>query len=694
MDLLTPEGFVTYRVVGTIAGIDPLNSNNSRLALLPLDALQRDFLSGERLVSHIDVVVGGDYSVSRVQPGLAALVRGVGFVQEPVEQANSVIDLTRGVRFMLVLASLMALLAAAYLIANNVLATVSERRLDLATLRALGISRARVRLWLLLEVFALGVLGSVLGVAIGILASSALARVVSGRLLSPSFPEVSGTLISLPVLVLGLVAGAGISVVAAFPSIRWITRGPVAGGLSLTSIPGTDRPREAKRYQQSLALALVVCVALGAAIQASYVPTRTWSLVSMLLVLATLLAAAAYLPTLVAGLGSGLKRWRGSPPWLRLAADSLRQNQQRTGAVAASLMITLAILVGVFGMARSYRDSVASWIDSMFVWDLMVSSSPQALRSTVPFNEAVGHELEAVAGVDVASPERVATVGYGSSAVSLYALDMAVVPTIRRFDSLEGVAGEQLPATLAGRRRVAISASLAPVLDIGVGDTLALDAPGGEVGYEVVAVVRDPGAAFGAVYLDRSVYVADWNDQSVDSFSLALAEGADPGLVTTELLERFKGRYPLQVVSAFKRDVNAMVTETFGLSQGLVLIAVLMALFGLLNAGIIAVWQLRHQMAVMRALGAPVGLASRTLLAEAWLTGALGGVFGLVFGTLLSAVLLRSIEVVGSLVVTWSWPFGGYLLVFLVVFLGSLVAASIPARLAERMAVTASLNYD
>jgi putative ABC transport system permease protein len=695
VELLTPDGFVSYRVVGTFAGLDPLNAPQSRVAVLPLVALQRDFLQGERRVSQVDVVVADDYAVGRIQSGLAALVNGVGFVQEPREQAEQVTELTRNIRFMLLLASAMSLLAAAYLIANNVLATVSERRLDLATLRVLGVSRGRVRRWLLAEVLLLSGLGSVVGVGAGVAASSALARAVSGRLLAPAFPEVGPTTLSPSVLLFGLLIGISLALVAAFPSVYRIARGPVADGLAAQRVTATDLQREARRYRRSLFVALIGCGVIGFALQLSYVPTRAWSVLSLLLVLAVLLAAAAFLPSLISGLGAGLRTWGGSPLWLRLAADSLRQHRRRTGAVAASLMITLAILVGVFGMATSYRESVADWVDGMIGWDLMVSSSLDGLRSAVPLDEGVGSELEQLTGIDLASPERVVTVGYGSSAVSLYAFEMAEFRRMRSFTTLSGLDGEALPAALAGQRRVAISAGLAPMLGLAVGDTLRLDTARGTVPFEVVAVVEDPGAASSAVYLDRSVYVSDWSDTSVDSFALLLSEGADADAVSARLQAHFRERYPLQVVSAltFKRDINAMVIETFGLSQGMVLISVLVALFGLMNAGMIAVWQLRHQLAVMRALGAPGTLLSRTLLAEAWLTGALGGLFGLVLGTLLSTVLLRSVQATSSLTVAWSWPFGSYLVVAGVALLGSLIAASLPARAAERTSLAEALRY-
>ena len=146
------------------------------------------------------------------------------------------------------------------------------------------------------------------------------------------------------------------------------------------------------------------------------------------------------------------------------------------------------------------------------------------------------------------------------------------------------------------------------------------------------------------------------------AFWLALAPGARTAEVASALRERFIGRYPLQVVSAadFKQGVNRLLRDTFQLSQGLVLAAVLVACFGLLHAALIGAWQLRHQLAVLRALGAPAGLLARTLVAESWITGGLGIAAGAAMGTVVSVALFRSLQPLSSLELAWSWPLQGY----------------------------------
>jgi putative ABC transport system permease protein len=493
-----------------------------------------------------------------------------------------------------------------------------------------------------------------------------------------------------------MAAGVGIALLAAYPVVRGAAEGRV--GPALRSAVGTAGGTRAETWLQRwlLPLGLAVAALLVARLQPAFAPSQAWTLVSLALVLTLVVMTAGALPLLLSGVSASIRALPESPLWLRLAGDSLRQHRRRTGAVAASLMITLTILVGVFGMARSYRGSVAAWVDTMVGWDLMVSSGDPASRQAVSLSPALRYRLEEVPGVALASPERFASVRYGNRALPLYAYRFGEQPRLRRFASLSGASGAALAEALSGRRAVAISASLAPRLGLGVGDSLALTTPDGTLHYAIVAVVQDPGAASGSVYMDREVYVRDWSDRAVDGFALRLEPGSDPAEVARAITERFLGRYPLDVVSAaaFKEDVLRTVRATFGLSQGLIGVALLVALFGLLNAAMIGAWQLRHQLGVLRALGAPAALLSRTLMAEAWLTSLLGAGSGLVLGTLLSVALLRGMEASGAPVLAWRWPVTVYLAIAGLVALASVAAGRAPARVLRGLRHGEALHPD
>ena len=687
VDLLTPAGLASFHVVGVSTGLDPLSSPQSRVALVGLGALQGAYLEGQARVSEIDVVAQDAASVAGLERELESLLGGVAFVARPREEARDLAAVTDGLRFMLLLAGLMALVAAAYLIANNVAAAVDDRRRDLAVVRALGMGRAQVRAWLMGETLVLATGGSLLGAGAGVVAAWILARTLPGQLVTPYGVPLPRPGADPVVLLAGLGAGLLIALVAAYPSVRSSSRDTVSVALATAGSGARGGEAHDGGLQRwLLPLGLAAAAVAAAWVKPAFAPAHAWSLLSVALVLTLLVMAASGLPMLMWGVSASIRRVGATPLWLRLAADSVRRNRRRTSSVAASLMITLTILVGVFGMARSYRTSVGAWVDSMVGWDLMVSAGSHGGAPSPPLSPALRYELETIPGVALASPERFANVRYGNRALPLYAYRFRERPRIRRFTTVDGASGDALASELAGGRAVAVSASLAPQLGLSVGDDLALRGADGEIRYRVAAVVQDPGAASGAVYMDRDVYVRDWDDRAVDDFALLLTPGADASAVARRVQDRFRGRFVFDVVSAamFREQILGTVGATFALSQGLIVVAVLVAIFGLLNAALIGAWQLRHQLAVLRALGAPNALLARTLIAEAWLTGAAGGATGLVLGTLLSVALLRGLQASGAPVLAWRWPVPSYVAVALLLGCASVAAGAAAARAVGR----------
>ena len=232
VDLLTPAGLASFHVVGVSTGLDPLSSPQSRVALVGLGALQGAYLEGQARVSEIDVVAQDAASVAGLERELESLLGGVAFVARPREEARDLAAVTDGLRFMLLLAGLMALVAAAYLIANNVAAAVDDRRRDLAVVRALGMGRAQVRAWLMGETLVLAT-GAACWAPVRAWSRRGSwrgpCRGSSSRPYGVPLPRPGADPV---VLLAGLGAGLLIALVAAYPSVRSSSRDTVSVALA------------------------------------------------------------------------------------------------------------------------------------------------------------------------------------------------------------------------------------------------------------------------------------------------------------------------------------------------------------------------------------------------------------------------------------------------------------------------------
>jgi putative ABC transport system permease protein len=181
----TPTGMVTLRVQGNVA------AGGSALAVMDIAGAQANFGWLGKL-SRIDV---------RLQPGAdrdqvlkeLALPDGVRAAL-PDEAAQKVSNLSRAYRVNLTVLALVAMFTGAFLVFSILSLSVAKRQPQLALLGVLGMTaQQRLRL-VLTESALLGLVGSVLGLALGTALAATALRLLSGDLGGGYFPGVTPTL--------------------------------------------------------------------------------------------------------------------------------------------------------------------------------------------------------------------------------------------------------------------------------------------------------------------------------------------------------------------------------------------------------------------------------------------------------------------------------------------------------------------
>jgi putative ABC transport system permease protein len=114
-----------------------------------------------------------------VSERIQQIVPGDAVVQEPEQRSSQVEKMLAGFQLNLTALSMVSLLVGVFLIYNTVTASVVRRRSEIGILRALGVSRAKVR-WIFLGEAALyGVIGTLSGCLAGVLLANTLVAAVS-----------------------------------------------------------------------------------------------------------------------------------------------------------------------------------------------------------------------------------------------------------------------------------------------------------------------------------------------------------------------------------------------------------------------------------------------------------------------------------------------------------------------------------
>src|SRR6266540_539565 len=348
----------------TVAGLLEL-SGIARAAgsdLLVTDIFTAQKLLGkEGSIDRVDIVLDpGEPREAIAGKVRAALAPGLT-LQPPGRSAATADRMVRAFRFNLNALASLTLLVGAFLIANAVSISVLRRRPEIATLRAIGATRASIFAVFVAEGLAVGLVGTLVGEAGGIfLARTALTTVavtVSNIYLPTAKISAAGYL---PAAGLAAVVGIAASLLATLLPAAEATRVEPSPAMRPGSIEIVRRRSLAGRAAGAAVL-LVLAAAASRARSVDGFPLFGFAAVA--LVVAALAAAAPILVRSASGAAAGpLARFFGSAG--RLAAEffggSLARNAIAVASLAMALGMTLAMIVTVSPIReRSDRDRVS-----------------------------------------------------------------------------------------------------------------------------------------------------------------------------------------------------------------------------------------------------------------------------------------------------------------------------------------------
>ena len=134
-----------------------------------------------------------------------------------------------------------------------------------------------------------------------------------------------------------------------------------------------------------------------------------------------------------------------------LAADSLIQAPRRTSGSVAALMLSLALVISLGGLARASYDAIAEWMHAALDLDLLVTPVENLTNRTFVLPEALGgavaRDSDGVAQVQMVRSGRILV---KNTPVMLLAADHGALTRFSRMPAVEGARDRMLRETLAG----------------------------------------------------------------------------------------------------------------------------------------------------------------------------------------------------------------------------------------------------
>ncbi len=677
-----------YRLVGTttIAGVSSLGG--AAFATLTLPEAQR-VTGKEGEFDAINVAVASSTSPQQVVAAIRRVSGRGTIVRTGSQQAQSQSDDIRGGLSFLSTALLafggIALFVGAFIIFNTFSITVAQRAREFALLRTLGASRRQVLGTVLGEGLTLGVLGSAVGLGLGILVASAL------RALFKSFgidlPS-SGTVILTRTVVVALVVGTLVTVVSSLaPALRATRVPPVAALREGVAMPETRSSRFAFPLALLLATAGIALMLVGLFVASGSTGALSFTGGGAAV---TFVGVALLSPRLVSPIasvvGAPLQRMFGLTG--RLARENAVRQPGRTATTAAALMVGVALVCFAAIFAAGANKTIADAVDNGLRGQVILQNQ----AGFGAFTSRAGEAVKTVDGVQTVSALRGARTRVRgiSGKQGVTGVDPA---TLERVYALEIKQGDRDALRGLGPGEILVSDTYLTDHGLKVGGTLVLATPrSGPLRARIAGTFKDKSQLLGSLVVANTVLKARFGAQQDQLTFVGLRGGREDAGVKRSIDALLKRDYPQAqalTASEFKQDQRDQINQLLGLIYALLALTVIVALFGIVNTLVLSITERTRELGMLRAIGISRRQVKRMIRLEAVITALIGGVLGLVLGVALSVLVTRALDDFSL-----AFPVGTLIAVLIASGLAGVLAAILPARRAARLDVLEALAYE
>ncbi|MCO6452505.1 MAG: ABC transporter permease [Caldilineales bacterium] len=686
---LTVEGRERQAFVAGLLQAEDGYSRQTLQGLLVVDVATAQELTG-RLgqLDRIDLILSDDpETLARIESLLPTGVR----VVEASARAGAVAEMTRAFQVNLTAMSLLALVVGMFLIYNTITFSVVQRRALFGTLRCLGVTEREVFALVLAEALVVGVVGSSLGVGLGIVLGRGAVALVS-QTINDLYFVVTVSDFGLPVasLLKGLFLGVAATMAAALPPAREAAHVEPRSALRRSAIEDSF-----VRVAPILALAGLILLGLGAA--TLFVKTDQLA-VAFGGITAIVIGLAMLTPQFTRSAMRALPRVLATRlgPLGRMAPRNVSQSLSRTSIAIAALMIAVSVTIGVTLMIDSFRGTVETWLTQSLQGDIYVSAPGlTGADNTGVLDPAVVAQAEDWAGVEQVRRLRRTTVDSPLGGINLAAVDDPDYG-----ESLYAAADGSPEEVWAAVRAGAVIVSEPLVNRLGLpyrGGEITLETPDGPQVFSIAGVYYDYASSAGVVMIALENYRQIWRDDALTALSLHVQPGVDPDIAAKDLGDALAPTQSVFVRAnrTLRNEALDVFDRTFAITSALRLLATLVAFVGVLSALLALQLERERELGVLRALGLTFGQLARLVFLETGLMGLVAGLLAWPTGLILAFILVYVINVRAfGWTLQMQLSLEPFLSALLIALSAALLAGIYPAWHIGRMTVAAALRSD
>ncbi|MFD0403695.1 ABC transporter permease [Kitasatospora sp. NPDC059811] len=595
------------------------------------------------------------------------------------EQDRMIQQGTKVLSTFLMVFAFISLFVGIFIIANTFTMLVAQRTKELALLRAIGASRKQITRSVLVEALLVGLLASAAGLLAGIGIGAGMQTLVSA--MDDTMPQ--GSLVIKPLTIaVTLLVGVLVTVLSALlPAVRASRIAPVA------AMSSTEQPATQKSLLVRNTIGLLFTLA-GAGSLAAGAGGKEYKLVGLgagTLLIGVFVLTPLLARPLIALFAPLLRKVYGTPG--KLAQENAIRNPRRTAATASALTIGVTLITALTVVGASVNKAV----DAATADDLKADYTVAMQNGSKLSPEVAGQIAKApgVSAMSVMREVRVTTDKGDSDYEFLTGVDAATI------DQLATVKVKDGSADALKQGKLMMSSGTAQRLGFKVGDTMAVTYPGGAKGSLTVGAVLEANSALANIVAPDNVVGPHALPGSGPAKVLVKgANGADEKL--KQALRDATGGNPLIAVKG-EKDIKAenrqLITGMLNMMYGLLGMAVVIAVLGVVNTMAMSVFERRREIGMLRAIGLDRIGIRRMVRLESLLIALFGGAVGIGLGILVAWAGTRTMADSLKNITTVVPPLQilGFLVAAAVI---GLLAALWPAHRAARMDILGAIKSE
>ncbi|MEV0176532.1 FtsX-like permease family protein [Streptomyces sp. NPDC050803] len=561
-----------------------------------------------------------------------------------------------------------ALFVGTFIIANTFTMLVAQRTKELALLRAVGASRRQVTRSVLIEAFVVGTVAGATGLVAGIGIGVGLRSLMST--LGATVPD--GPLVVSPgTVATALAVGVVITMLAAWLPGRRAAKIPPVAAMSSVHAQATTKSLVLRNTLGALFSGAGIAVVLAATTMDGSDGQAPMGLGAVLLIIGVFILTPLLSRPLIAAAAPVLKVFGISG---KLARQNSVRNPRRTAATASALMIGLTLITGMTVMAGSLQKSIDKMASSSLRADYVVSMANGNGLST-----DVDTKLRALDDVTATSPLRNAPSRIDGETEYLTGVNGSVIGDLTDLPLDDG-------AFTVGGTKVVVDDDTAKSHGWTAGSGFTVHYEDGKAQKLTVAGVYQGNEMIRGIMLDNGTLTPHLTDPTDMQVMVKTSDGASDA--TKDRLEKALGANPaikVQDKKDLSNEIAQMFTLILNMVYGLLAMAVLVAVLGVINTLAMSVFERSQEIGMLRAIGLDRKGIKRMVRLESLVISLFGGVLGIGLGVFFgwaAGELLGTRMATYELVLPWA-RMGVFLLLAATV---GVLAALWPARRAARLA--------